>query len=139
MIEINKIEFEEKVYALYFDVKNTPKGLSFISDDKDFIQVGMWNYDAKKILPAHYHCEFKRESTRTCESVYVVKGKVRCNIYTKTGSHIDSFDLNEGEMAIQLYGVHEYEILEEALVIENKNGPYFGPEKDRKRIDVKKN
>jgi len=42
-------------------------------------------------------------------------------------------------MAIQLYGVHEYEILEEALVIENKNGPYFGPEKDRKRIDVKKN
>ena len=48
MIEINKIEFEDKVYALYFDVKNTPKGLSFISDDKDFIQVGMWNYDAKK-------------------------------------------------------------------------------------------
>ena len=68
-----------------------------------------------------------------------VKGKVRCNIYTKTGSHIDSFDLKDGEMAIQLYGVHEYEILEEALVIENKNGPYFGPEKDRKRIDVKKN
>ena len=99
----------------------------------------MWNYDAKKILPAHYHCEFTRESTRTCESVYVVKGKVRCNIYTKTGSHIDSFDLKDGEMAIQLYGVHEYEILEEALVIENKNGPYFGPEKDRKRIDVKKN
>ena len=39
-------------------------------------------------------------------------------------------------MAIQIYGVHEYEILEEALVIETKNGPYFGPEIDRKRINV---
>ena len=32
-------------------------------------------------------------------------------------------------MAVQLYGAHEYEILEKAIVIETKNGPYFGPEK----------
>ena len=42
-------------------------------------------------------------------------------------------------MAMQLYGVHEYEILRKAIVVETKNGPYFGPEVDRKRINVKKN
>ena len=31
---------------------------------------------------------------------------------------------------------HEYIIEEDCLVIENKNGPYFGPEKDRTRIDL---
>ena len=40
MIEINKIEFEEKVYAFYFDVKNSPKGLSFISDDGCCMGIG---------------------------------------------------------------------------------------------------
>ena len=29
---------------------------------------------------------------------------------------------------------HEYIIEEDSLVIENKNGPYFGPEKDRSRM-----
>ena len=41
-------------------------------------------------------------------------------------------------MAIQLYGVHEYEILDKAIVVETKNGPYFGPKKDRKRVNVQK-
>ena len=90
-------------------------------------------------MPAHYHNEYPREATRTCESVFVVRGKIKCNIYTKSGSFIDTFDLNENEMVMQLYGVHEYEILDKAIVVETKNGPYFGPEKDRKRINVQKN
>ena len=42
-------------------------------------------------------------------------------------------------MAIQLYGVHEYEIIDKSIVIETNNGPYFGPKVDRKRINVQKN
>ena len=42
-------------------------------------------------------------------------------------------------MIIQYEGVHEYEILENTKVIEVKNGPYFGPDKDRTRINVRKN
>ena len=134
-----KITHKGKLYAIYFNVSEAEDGLSFISEDGDFIQVGIWKYQPKKTLPAHFHKEYIREATRTCESVYVIKGKIRCNLYTKSGNFIESFILNNNDMAIQLYGVHEYEILEEALVIENKNGPYFGPEIDRKRINVQKN
>ena len=35
-------------------------------------------------------------------------------------------------------GDDEYEILDESIVVETKNGPYFGPEIDRKRINVQK-
>ncbi len=134
-----KITHKGKLYAIYFNVSEAEDGLSFISEDGDFIQVGIWKYQPKKTLPAHFHKEYIREATRSCESVYVVKGKIKCNLYTKSGNFIESFILNNNDMAIQLYGVHEYEILEEALVIENKNGPYFGPEIDRKRINVQKN
>ena len=138
-MNIRKITHKGKLYAVYFNVLEANEGLSFISEDEDFIQVGIWNYLPKKVLPAHYHNESPREATRTCESVYVVRGKVKCNIYTKSGSFIDTFDLNENEMVMQLYGAHEYEILDKTIVVETKNGPYFGPEKDRKRIDVQKN
>ena len=138
-MKINKIIHRGKLYATYFNVQDAEEGLSFISEENEFIQVGLWNYKPKKVLPAHYHNEYSREATRTCETIYVVKGKIKCNLYTKSGSIVESFILKQNEMAIQIYGVHEYEILEEALVIETKNGPYFGPEIDRKRINVKKN
>lgn len=138
-MKTKRIIHKGKLYAMHFNLKHIEGGLTFVSQESEFIQVGIWNYKPKKILPAHFHREYKREATRTCESVYVVEGKIRCNIYTKSGNFIESFVLKKNEMAIQLYGVHEYEIIEKSIVIENKNGPYFGPEIDRKRINVKKN
>tara|TARA_Y100000389_G_scaffold112923_1_gene110068 strand:- start:646 stop:1056 length:411 start_codon:yes stop_codon:yes gene_type:complete len=110
------------------------EGLSFLTDDEDFIQVGLWNYKKGKRLDTHYHNTFSRESFKTNESVYVVRGKIKCNLYFENGEFISSHILDEGEMIIQFNGAHEYFIEEDALVIENKNGPYFGPEKDRTRI-----
>lgn len=138
-MNVNKINHRGNLYAVYFDVTEADQGLSFISENEDFIQVGIWNYAPKKILPAHFHKEYVRKATRTCESVYVVDGKIKCNIYTKSGKFIESFILRKNQMAVQLYGVHEYEILDKSIVIETKNGPYFGPNIDRKRINVQKN
>jgi len=138
-MNINKINHENILYAFYFNVEDADEGLTFLSEDNDFIQVGLWNYHPNSLLPAHYHNEFERKSYRTCESIFVVSGKIKCNIYSKKGDFIKSFVMKEKDMAIQLFGVHEYEILEKSLVIETKNGPYFGPELDRTRVDVKKN
>ena len=135
-MKLNEVNYENKTYALYFNVLDADEGLTFLSQDSDFIQVGIWNYLPKKILQAHYHNDFSREAQLTCETIYVVSGLLRCNLYTKEGNFIESFELGENNMAVQLYGAHEYEILEKAIVIETKNGPYFGPEKDRTRIIV---
>lgn len=109
-------------------------GLNFCTEDEKFIQAGVWNYKKGKKLQTHFHNEFERISTRTCESVIVLKGKIKCNLYHEDGSFIDSFEICQNEMIIQFNGAHEYEILEDSIVIENKNGPYFGPEIDRTRL-----
>ncbi|MAU54858.1 MAG: hypothetical protein CMC29_03485 [Flavobacteriaceae bacterium] len=110
------------------------EGLSFLTDDENFIQVGIWNYKKGKRLETHFHNTFSREATKTNESVYVVEGKIKCNLYFENGDFISSHIINKGEMIIQFNGAHEYFIVEDSVVIENKNGPYFGPEKDRTRI-----
>ena len=110
------------------------EGLSFLTNDDNFIQVGLWNYKKNKRLDTHYHNTFSRESFKTNETVYVVKGLIKCNLYLEDGQFVSSHEIKQGEMIIQFNGAHEYFIEEESLVIENKNGPYFGPEKDRTRI-----
>ena len=110
------------------------EGLSFLTDDENFIQVGIWNYKKGRRLETHFHNTFSREAMKTNESVYVVEGKIKCNLYFENGDFISSHIINKGEMIIQFNGAHEYFIVEDSVVIENKNGPYFGPEKDRTRI-----
>ena len=73
---------------------------------------------------------------RPSESVYVVKGKIVSKVYDLDKNLICEVVLNKGEIIVQYEGIHEYSILENALVLENKNGPYFGPDKDRTRVEI---
>ena len=53
--------------------------------------------------------------------------------------YIDSAIVESGMMIVQYKGVHEYEMLEDSKVLEVKNGPYYGPDKDRTRVNVRQN
>ena len=133
-------EIIEKIYSDDIHIASivrpelSDEGLTFLTEDENFIQVGIWNYKKDIRLDTHYHNTFPRESTKTNETVYVVKGTIKCNLYKETGEEVSSHTIESGEMIVQFNGAHEYFIIDDALVIETKNGPYFGPDKDRTRI-----
>ena len=135
----SEVFFEDRHFASIHNFNEMNEGLSFLTSDESFIQVGTWNYEKNKILDAHYHNYFERNSYRTQEVVIVLEGKIKCNLFTEEGIEVHSEVINEGQMIIQYLSLNEYEILENTKVIEVKNGPYFGPEKDRTRINVRKN
>ena len=132
---LEEINYLNKRYAIVIDTSLSSEGLSFVTEDEDYIQAGVWNYEKGTKLPAHYHNYFERKSHRTSETVYVVRGEIECTIFTEEGDLIWKDTLKKGQLIIQLQGAHEYSILEDAIVVETKNGPYFGPEADRTRID----
>ena len=134
---IKNITFKDELYSSVFDLKNIKEGLDFITSDNSFIQVGTWDYQEGKILDAHYHNTFERKSYITQEVVLVVQGSIVCNLYTIEGEFITSEEINQGQLIIQYQEIHEYEIKKDSKVLEIKNGPYFGPEKDRTRINVR--
>ena len=137
--KIKNIIHNNILYSTIFDISKIQEGLEFITEDSAYIQVGTWNYTKGKVLDAHYHNKFERESLITQEVVFVIKGKVTCNLYTESGDFIESIEINQNQLIIQYEGVHEYEINEDTKVLEIKNGPYLGPEKDRTRVNVRKN
>ena len=108
--------------------------LNFWSADEDFIQVGTWTHPAGTILPAHTHNVFARTSFRTQEVVYVVSGSILAQIYSEGEVLIAERVMREGDLLVCLNGGHGYSILEkDSRVLEIKNGPYLGPDLDRRR------
>jgi hypothetical protein len=111
------------------------EGLSFYSDEKDFIQVGTWKYNSGKELLAHKHNIVPRNSDITQEVIYVKNGKLLAKIYDLNNAFLEEHEMRSGDCMIMLRGGHSYTILEDDTeVLEVKNGPYFGPEIDRVRF-----
>ena len=133
---VNEIVVDSVHYCTIVKPNSSSEGLNFITSDDKSMQVGVWNYKKGKELEPHYHNNFERSADITPESVYVSKGKILVKVYTKDKELILEEKLNSGEMIIQFYGIHEYIMLEDSIVIETKNGPYFGPEKDRTRVEI---
>jgi len=110
-------------------------GLSFFSRDDDFIQVGVWGYDADKSLKAHIHNEVERRVLWTQEVLFVRSGQIRANIYDTSEQKVAELLVNPGDVIILLRGGHGYDILQDGTqVLEIKNGPYVGADLDRRRF-----
>jgi quercetin dioxygenase-like cupin family protein len=111
------------------------ENLGFYSDDSDFLQVGTWRYDKGKLLARHIHNKVERTINRTHEVLYVVSGSVKAQIYNLNEELVRELTVNRGDFLILLNSGHGYEILEDGTkVLEIKNGPYAGAEKDRRRF-----
>jgi len=124
-----------EVFALYLPASQWQPGLNFMTRDADFVQVGTWGYTAGTRLGPHAHNEVKREAARTQEVVFVRAGRIRAHVFDRDDSHVESIEMTAGDVLVLLGGGHGYEILVDGTqVLEVKNGPYPGPEADRRRF-----
>ena len=112
-------------------------GLSFFSDDEDYIQVGTWGYDKPKELLAHTHNEVIRTISHTQEVIFIKSGSLVAYIYDSENNLVEEVEVCTDDILIMLAGGHGYKILQDdTKVLEIKNGPYVGAELDRVRLKI---
>ncbi len=134
-MKVETIKDGEVTLAIVLRDEDWEGGLNFISAESDYLQVGTWGYEKGKKLLSHIHLNAPREALRTQEVVLVKEGRLRADIYTEKEALLKSVELKKGDVIVLLAGGHGYEILaDNTRVLEVKNGPYVGAEKDRKRI-----
>lgn len=111
-------------------------GLGFYTEEADFLQVGVWaGYEKGKVLRAHNHNPAERLAGRTQEALYVIKGALRASIYSEDDELVADIAVSAGDILVLLAGGHGYEITEEGtFVLEVKNGPFPGIEKDKRLL-----
>jgi cupin fold WbuC family metalloprotein len=106
-----------------------------LTDENALLQVVCYKLEKDKKVNAHIHLPQKRNTIGTQESWIVIVGSVEAEYYDIDGKLIEKEILHPGDCSITFGGGHSIKSLEEGTIIyEYKNGPYYGPEKDKKII-----
>lgn len=110
---------------------HAPVGTTFYTPSTYSQQLGIIKYPAGGIIKAHYHNKVPREVTLTQEVLVVRKGRIRVNLYDRSLQPIGSVELMQGDTILLAAGGHGIDILEDAEMLEVKQGPYGGVQNDK--------
>ena len=133
---IIEIRNKKTLYALIVKKKRkfVKKGVDFITDDKNLLQLGFLNHQKNHIIKSHIHLKKKRIVNYCTEVLLIEEGKVKIKFFDNNSSDIKKDKiLNKGDIIILFQGGHGFKILEKTQIIEIKQGPYVEG-KDKKII-----
>lgn len=128
------IYHEGELYALI--IRNTfeSSSITFFTPNSFSQQLGYLPHKKGNIIAPHKHKINKREILYTQEVLFIKKGKVKVNFYDNNHSYIASEILSSGDVILLCGGGHGFEILEDTVMIEVKQGPYVGVD-DKERFE----
>jgi hypothetical protein len=110
-------------------------GIVFLTPDDYSQQLGYMRRPSGYFIDAHSHNVVDRQVSLTQEVLFVRSGRVRVDLFDARRQHVATRVLGPLDVILLSAGGHSFEILEEAELIEVKQGPFVG-ERDKTRFDV---
>lgn len=121
-----------EVLALIVRANFKAEGIEFLTPDSYSLQLGYMQRPTGYVIQPHVHLPVTRTATYTQEVLFIRSGKVRVDFYTEDKVFLQSRILVVGDVILLIKGGHGFHILEEADIIEVKQGPYQeGNDKER--------
>lgn len=132
LIEI--IRDHDRTIAIIVRNGYTANGITFLTPDDFSLQLAyMRRPDCYRIQP-HIHRHVSRNTTITQEVLLIRKGIVRMDLFDEGKHYLESRLLLAGDTVLLASGGHGFEVIEEAEIIEVKQGPYV-KEDDKERFE----
>lgn len=104
-----------------------PDATTFITKPDMAQQVGFVVYPAGGIIKRHIHKNVDRQNTSSSEALIVREGKLEIDIYDQQRTLLATRLLEPGDFVLMVSGGHGFRVLEAAVLLEIKLGPYAGP------------
>jgi len=123
---IKPIVHDDQLLGLLVSHRFREEGLHFLTPEHLSQQLAFMRYPSGKTINPHIHLPAARSLQDTQEVLVVKRGKVRVDFYDKEQNYLESHLLEAGDIILLAGGGHGFEILEEAEMIEVKQGPYMG-------------
>ena len=101
-------------------------GINFVTDDESVHQLGVLKWPQGHLIDAHVHNPMARTIDSTQEVLFIRSGRVRVDLYGDDRGYRSSLELGAGDVIFLASGGHWFEILEDADIVEVKQGPYRG-------------
>lgn len=114
--------------TLCFIIRRTihPDHTLFITPPDARQQVGFIVYPANTTIKRHRHKQFERHLVGMSEVLIVQKGHCTVDIYDDASNLVVTRFLELGDVIILTGGGHGFNILEDTVLLEIKQGPFLG-------------
>jgi hypothetical protein len=120
------------VLAYIARASGPPSSTTFLTPDECNLQVGRVVYPAGGVIARHMHLPVERHLVGTTEVLMVERGRCEVEVYAEDRSLVATRALEVGDIVIALGGGHSFRVLEDTVLLEIKQGPYFpGADKER--------
>jgi len=124
----------ETLLAIIIRAEYQSDGISFFTQGSFSQQLAYMKRPQEYKIDPHVHNIVPREITLTQEVLFIRKGLVRLDLYSKAQEYLGSTNLYTGDVVLLADGGHGFHMLEESEIIEVKQGPYLG-EADKIRFE----
>lgn len=133
---MEKIKTDDgKIIAVVVKRDFEKDGVNFVSRPDFPLQLGISNYKKGSKIKPHFHIGKEIKINKIQEVVHIESGKVIVDLYDLDGKKLKSVELLANDTIFFVDGGHGFEIIENTKLIEVKQGPYFGKDKDKKVIE----
>ena len=132
---IEKIFHKKQLFALIVRAKyRSRKGITFFTPNEATQQFGYMKHKKNYAIKPHLH---KKRSTKilyTSEVIFVFKGILRVDFYTKNKKYLFSKIIKKNDIIMLVHGGHGFKVLKDVEMLEVKQGPY-NESKDKKKFN----
>jgi len=129
---IERISNQGSIIAVIIRRDHRGPGIEFVTPNDALLQLGhMIRPVGYRVVP-HVHNPVERHTVGTQEVLFLKAGRIRIDFYSFAQAYLESRELEAGDIILLAGAGHGVEVLEEATIVEIKNGPYVeGADKGR--------
>jgi mannose-6-phosphate isomerase-like protein (cupin superfamily) len=123
-IEIITAEGQTLCYVIRANTK--PENTTFITPPDAKQQVGFIVYPKGGVIARHIHRPLERHIIGMAEVLLVRSGHCQIDIYDEQEQLVTVRDLYQNDVVLMVGGGHGFQIKEDTVLLEIKQGPYLG-------------
>lgn len=131
---IERIMNQGEIIAIIIRDSFEKDGIEFVTPGEFSQQLAYMKHPKGHKIEAHFHNSVSRTIFYTQEVLVIKKGKLRTDFYDKDCTYIESAILDKGDIILLCSGGHGFEVIEDIVMVEIKQGPYVG-ETDKTRFE----
>lgn len=109
--------------------QNFPAKTTFLTPPDSPFQLGYIVYPAGGVVKRHFHKPLVRSIATSSEALIVKKGRCVIDFYNRKLDLVVMRELAAGDVVLIFGGGHGLRMLEDTVILEVKQGPYFDGDK----------
>jgi mannose-6-phosphate isomerase-like protein (cupin superfamily) len=121
---VETITAEGETLAIIVRQDFAADGVHFFTPGEFSQQLGFMKHARGKTIQPHIHSPVPREVTYTQEVLFIRRGRLRVDFYSRAQRYLESRTLEAGDVILLASAGHGFEVVEDVEMFEVKQGPY---------------